>query len=208
MDLIHRTFAQEGPFDGVFGFSQGASTALAYLLEQQHASKQLPVKLGVFASPPPILATDSAYIQGMYGGLSPEDLRRLRSADREEISQLPEPIRTAGLLLFDNLAIMSSVHGKPLSYFFDREVSDIPCVLLPDVFPLRLNIPTLHVCSRDDPPSMQGASEAAAGFCEHRSKKVFRHGAVHNLPRDAGEAREMARLMREIIEGSSGVSRL
>jgi len=210
MDLIHRTFAQEGPFDGIFGFSQGASMALAYLIEQQQASKPLPVKFGIFASPPPILATDTAYIQRMFGALSPEDLKRLRSADRNEISHLPEPIRTAGLLLFKNLAIMSPVHGKPLSYFFDREVGEIPSPLLPDVCPLRLNIPTLHVCSRDDPAPMQAASEVAAEFCESTKRKVFRHGAVHNLPRDEGEAREMARLIREIVleRESGGISRL
>ncbi|KAL2786738.1 serine hydrolase-domain-containing protein [Aspergillus keveii] len=49
LDLIHHTFQTQGPFDGVFGFSQGASMVAAYLLEQAalHPAQNLPVKFGI-----------------------------------------------------------------------------------------------------------------------------------------------------------------
>ena len=43
---------EEGPFDGIIGYSQGASLAATYLLKccQDHPSQPLPVKCAVFIS--------------------------------------------------------------------------------------------------------------------------------------------------------------
>ncbi|KAL2808263.1 hypothetical protein BJX63DRAFT_40960 [Aspergillus granulosus] len=77
MDLIHETILEQGPFDGIFGFSQGASMIAAYLLEQAtlHPGNRLPVRFAIFASPGPILATDPAYTER----LEASPLRRPRT---------------------------------------------------------------------------------------------------------------------------------
>ncbi|KAL4914421.1 serine hydrolase FSH [Aspergillus aurantiobrunneus] len=203
-DQIHEVFQNEGPFDGVFGFSQGASVMLAYLIEQaaRHPGKPLPVRFGVFCSPPPLIATDQAYINSVYRALSPEDLHRLHSGEKDQISQLPEPVRTAAGMVVENLAAMESVHGKPVSYYTNRPLADIPCALHPNLHSARLSIPTLHVCGTNDPPSMQRCSETSAAFCEPMWRRSFQHSSTHNLPRKPAEAREMVSLMEWVVSKS------
>ncbi|KAL3496189.1 serine hydrolase FSH [Aspergillus germanicus] len=185
LDLIHYTFATEGPFDGVFGFSQGASMVAAYLLEQAslHPDRNLPVNSG-------------------YSTRRRQFLRRTRVISNEVV-HLPEPARTSVTLLAETLTIMKPVHGRSLSYLFDRPATEIPCVLLPDVYAVRLGIPTLHVLARDDPAPLQRSSEVCRGFCDPTQRRVFRHSAVHGLPRESGESgevREFVEFIRELSE--------
>ncbi|KAJ0419888.1 serine hydrolase FSH [Aspergillus carlsbadensis] len=206
IDLIHHTFATEGPFDGVFGFSQGASMAAAYLLEQAtlYPDQPLPVRFGIFASPPPILATDPAYIDSVYGSLSETNLRYVQSASLEDMVHLPDPARSSATLLIETLTFMKPVHGKSLSYFFDRPASEIPWVLLPDFYATRLGIPTLHVLARDDPAPLQSSSEVCRGFCDPGRRRVFKHTALHGLPREPSQVKELAELMRGVIQDGRG----
>lgn len=198
--LIHQTFTNEGPFDGVFGFSQGSAVIAAYLLEQAalHPEKPLPVSFGIFCSTPPILSTDPAYIQRMYGSLSAEDLSRLRSGNPDEIEKLPEPSRDAALMLVKSLAITKEIHGQSDTYFTDRPIPEIPCAVHPDVYKARLAIPTLHACSNHDPVFMQQTSALCGLFCEAKSRRSFKHSAIHSLPRVPTEAKEMAAMMDSV----------
>ncbi|OGM45004.1 hypothetical protein ABOM_005742 [Aspergillus bombycis] len=204
LDLIHEAFQSEGPFDGVFGFSQGASIIATYLLEQAdlYPDRPLPVRFGIFCCSPPIVTADQAYIQNLYGTLSAEDIQRLRSAEDDQIAQLPDPVRRAAIMLLGGLAATEPVHGKPYSHFLDRPSSEIPCVALPDQYAARLSIPTLHVYGKDDPLSMQEASILNGSFCDPRWRKFFKHSAIHNLPRSPTEAKEMVSLMEWVISQS------
>lgn len=172
----------------------------AYLLEQAalHPEKPLPVKFGVFCSTPPILTSDPAYIQSLYGSLSPDDLSRLRSGNPDEIEKLPEPARDAVLMLVKNLAATKSIHGQSDTYFTDRPIPEIPCVVHPDLYNARLSIPTLHACSKNDPPFMQRASALCRSFCDSKSQRSFKHSSIHNLPRVPAEVKEMAAIMGSV----------
>jgi hypothetical protein len=177
----------------------------AYLLEQAalHPDKPLPVKFGIFASPPPVLATDKRYIESVYGFLSEMDLQRLQSASLDEVVvHLAGPARTSATLLVETLTIMKPVHGRSLSYFFDRPASEIPCVLLPHICAVRLGIPTLHVLGKQDPTPLQRSSEICRGFCDPSRMRVFRHSAVHGLPRESGEVREFVEFIMDVSQMS------
>ncbi|CEL08735.1 hypothetical protein ASPCAL11880 [Aspergillus calidoustus] len=206
LDLIHHTFTTEGPFDGVFGFSQGASMIAAYFLEQAalHPDQPLPVRFAIFASPPPILATDNGYVESAYGSLSSTNLRYLQSASLESTVHLPEPARASATLLIETLTLMNPVHGKSVSYFFNRPEPDIPCVMLPGAYAARLGIPTLHVLARDDPVPLQRSSEICREFCDPTRLRVFEHSAVHGLPREPREVGALAELMVGVGEGGRG----
>ncbi|KAL2813061.1 serine hydrolase FSH [Aspergillus cavernicola] len=204
LDLIHQTIMDRGPFDGVFGFSQGASIVAAYLLEQAelHPDKPLPVRFAIFCSSPPILAGDPEYIQRLFGALSAENIKRFQSAKLDQVAQLPAPVRASAIVLLENLAVMAPVHGKSLSHYLDRPPAEIPCVVLPDQYKARLSIPTLHVCGKDDPPSMRKACAINASFCAPKWRRHFNHSSIHNLPRSPTEAQEMVSHMAWIISHS------
>lgn len=172
----------------------------AYLLEQAalHPKKPLPVQFGVFCSTPPILTSDPAYVQSVYGSLSAEDLSRLRSGKPDEIEKLPEPARHAALMLVMSVAITKPIHGLSGTYYTDREIPEIPCVVHPDLYKARLPIPTLHAYSKNDPPFMQRASALCGSFCEPQSQRTFKHSSVHSLPRVPAEVKEMAAIMESV----------
>ncbi|KAB8259714.1 serine hydrolase FSH [Aspergillus pseudonomiae] len=204
LDLIHETFQIEGPFDGVFGFSQGAAIIAAYLLEQAdlYPSRPLPVRFGIFCCSTPILTADPDYIYNLYGTLSDEDIRRLRSGECDQIAQLPDSVRPAAIVLVEGLAAMEPVHGKPLSYFLDRPFSEIPGVVLPDQYKPRLSIPTLHIYGKDDPRSLKESCIFNAAFCDPRGRKFYRHSTIHNIPRSPTDGKEVVSLMESMVSHS------
>jgi hypothetical protein len=169
-----------------------------------HPDQPLPVRFAIFASPPPILATDNGYVESVYGSLSSTNLRYLQSGSLEDTVHLPEPARASATLLIETLTLMNPVHGKSLSYFFNRPAPDIPCVMLPGAYAARLGIPTLHVLARDDPAPLQRSSEICREFCDPTWLRVFEHSAVHGLPREPREVGALAELMVGVGEGGRG----
>lgn len=62
---LHTYIAEEGPFDGVIGFSQGAALAATYLIQQNrdHPDEPLPFRCAIFFSSSPPYDT-SALAEG------------------------------------------------------------------------------------------------------------------------------------------------
>jgi hypothetical protein len=202
--LVKEEFDSQGPFDGVFGFSQGAAVLLAYLLEQIaiYPEKPLPVRFGIFCSPVPILATDPDYYKPVLGLLSPEDEKRLRSARDDQLDQLTGPARVAIKALVGAIDAMESVTRRPRTNFLNRQPLDVPCVLHPALYKPRLPIPTLHVRGRNDPPALKECSLLAESFCLPKWRRTFEHSAIHSFPRSTAEIKEMVSSMEWIISRS------
>ncbi|KAJ5921016.1 hypothetical protein N7466_009342 [Penicillium verhagenii] len=196
-NLIDDTFDKHGPFDGVFGFSTGAGLLISYLLEKAtlYPLRPLPVQFAIFCSPMPPLSADPAYTKMIHGSLSPEDQQRIRSGEDAEICRLPEPIRSSISLTARCFDILKPVHGRPRSDFLCRDILEVPCVLQPDVYRTRLNIPTLHCWSNNDPPMFAEAAKMVESFCNPRLRVSYQHSAIHNLPRSTVEVKEMVSAM-------------
>lgn len=68
-DLLEETLAaEEIPFDGVIGFSQGASLAISYVLQQQilKPDQMPPFRVGIFFAPGFILSPDPDYHKDIF----------------------------------------------------------------------------------------------------------------------------------------------
>jgi hypothetical protein len=204
-DLVHKTFNEQGPFDGVLGFSQGASVLLAYLLEQiaKSPSKPLPIQFAVFCSPVPPLATTSAYCQFVFGDLSPENQSRLRSSKDDQIDLLPDPARTTMSAIVGVLDEMEKVNRHSRKWFLDREPLEIPCGLRPEWYEARLRIPTLHVRAVDDSDVLKRCAFLAGSFCEPRERVIFEHTAGHDFPRLESERKQLAIAIEQIASAAS-----
>jgi hypothetical protein len=199
--LVKETFDSEGPFDGVFGFSQGAGVLLAYLLEQmdRYPEKPLPVQFGIFCSAIPMIATDQIYYRSVFGSLSTEDEQRLRSGQDDQLFHLAEPARTVIKPLVGVLDVMEPVLRRPRTSFLDRQPLEVPCVLKPELYKARLPIPTLHVRARNDPQALKECSMLAESFCLPKWRRSFEHSAVHSLPRSMNDVQNMVSAMRWVI---------
>ncbi|KAJ5593352.1 hypothetical protein N7537_010256 [Penicillium hordei] len=202
--LVEETFETQGPFDGVFGFSQGAAVLIAYLLDQiaKYPERPLPVRFGIFCSTVPIIATDPAYYRSVFGSLSPEDEQRLRSGQDDQLSQLPEPAQASAKVLAEVIDVLEPIIRKSRISFLDRQPLDVPCALHPDLYEPRLSFPTLHVRAKNDPPALRRCSLLTESFCLPKWRRSFEHSAVHSLPRSAAEVQDMVSAMRWVIERS------
>lgn len=202
--LVEETFQNQGPFDGVFGFSQGASVLLAYLLDQMvtYPERPLPVRFGIFCSAVPIVATDPDYYRSVFGSLSPEDEQRLRSGQYDQLSQLPEPAQASAKTVAEVIDVLEPVLRKSRMSFLDRQPLEVPCVLHPDLYKPRLPFPTLHVRAKNDPPALRQSSLVTESFCLPKWRRSFEHSAVHGLPRSVVDVQDMAAAMRWVIEQS------
>ncbi|KAJ5712428.1 hypothetical protein N7493_008896 [Penicillium malachiteum] len=202
--LVKKTFDTQGPFDGVFGFSQGASILLAYLLEHItiYPRKPLPVRFGIFCSSIPLLSTDPDYYRPILGTLSLEDQRRLRSATDEQLDQLKGPARVVMKSLVGAIDELESVTLRPRTNFLDRQVLEVPCALHPSLYNARLAIPTLHVRGINDPPALKKCSLLGESFCLPKWRRTFEHGAIHNIPRSMVDIKGMVSAMEWVISRS------
>ncbi|KAJ5729599.1 uncharacterized protein N7483_004107 [Penicillium malachiteum] len=200
-DLVKKAFEEQGPFDGVLGYSLGATVIISYLLEQitRYPQEPLPIKFGFFCAPVPIITGDVAYSESVYGSLSPEDLQRLRSADLEQLDLLPEPARTTVYNLIHAAGSLESTLCRTRKELLDRPLEDIPCVLHHDFYPARLPIPTLHAHSKNDPPILKLCAELAQEFCDPAWRVSYKHSVVHGIPRSAAEAEEMIAAMELVV---------
>ncbi|KAJ5319453.1 hypothetical protein MYU51_006789 [Penicillium brevicompactum] len=207
--LVHAEFEKEGPFDGVFGFSTGASILAAYLLGQRVAQpdKPLPVQFAIFCSAVPIIASDPTYYQAIYGSLSQEEERIIRSAQYDQYLKLPEPIQSAVTVIGNVTDMLKPVLRNSRLFFLDRSPLEIPCPLNPDLYTARLNIPTLHTRATREPPAFKESSLAVESFCVPTLRRTFEHSVAHGLPKKLEEIQNMVAAMEEVI-GSDRRARL
>lgn len=172
---MEETIAQKGPFDGAFGFSQGASILVAYLIEQKMAypSNTLPFQFVILCSPTLPLAANPEYNQHLFGALTSQDEARIRSCQDEKIAELPSETRTNITSLVSLLDAVEQITHKPRSYFLDRSLLEIPFVLHPNLCEVRITLPALHVRGKTELPAIQHC-----GSLHRVNYQLIKHSAM------------------------------
>ncbi|EPS29489.1 hypothetical protein PDE_04439 [Penicillium oxalicum 114-2] len=202
--LLEKSIEENGPFQGVLGFSQGAATIVGYLLEQKTAypDEPLPFQFMVICSPTTPLSSDSNYSQGIFGSLGPESESYIRSSQDAKIQQLPEPARTAVTAFTSVIDVASQVTQEPRSFYLDHPMSKIPAVLHPDLLQTRLSIPALHVRGANEPSAMRNCGRMIESFCDTNKQRVVEHTAGHDIPRVGSELGRIISAMEWIVAQS------
>ncbi|KAJ5737449.1 uncharacterized protein N7483_002574 [Penicillium malachiteum] len=202
--LLEETIAEKGPFDGAFGFSQGASILVSYLIEQKmaHPNNNLPFQFVILCSTTVPLATNPEYNQRLLGSLTSQDELHIRSCRDEEIARLPGVTRTATASLISIIDAVEPITLKPRSYYLDRPLREIPSVLHPDVCEVRLALPALHVRGKTELSAIRESGMLVQKFFETGKQRVFEHTSGHDVPRSGPEARQMLSAMEWVIAQS------
>lgn len=166
--LIYEIIKDEGPFDGIFGFSQGAALAASLILHHQSTcfsrAQDDPFKFAVFmcASLPfspksHDSPTNSQYITTICPKTGQVGVRDWTPGERVEASKING-------FLSDPVAgdtVLSRYHPA-------REQA-------------RIEVPTVHIIGDQDPFAPQGT--LVAELCAE-PVEVIRHSLGHQLPRD------------------------
>lgn len=203
-ELIDETIQTYGPFDGAFGFSQGAAVIVSYLLEQRasYPDENLPFRFLILCSPVVPLASSADYCHRILGCLGQDDESHIRSCQDKLIFQLPEPARTAMTMLTSILDASETITSEPRSFYLDRRLPDIPCALHPDLFPIRLSIPSLHVRGMNDDPAFGKCGLLIESFFDTSKLRVVEHKSGHDIPRSGPNLRQILRAMEWVIAQS------
>lgn len=181
-DYINEVIEEEGPFDGVFGFSQGAALASSMMLE--HA-KRNPLddlfKLAVFiAASLPFNLDDTT-------GMTHWETA-VRTAKRGAPSAFGGEF--AGELMVDQASGSDNSSEDEDDENHTRGFPLRPWMLgtqtllgryHPDRHKARISVPTLHIMS--DVDHYLGQSENLAKLCNAGVSSVVKHDAGHRVPR-------------------------
>ncbi|KAE8356047.1 serine hydrolase FSH [Aspergillus coremiiformis] len=202
--VVDDAIDEYGPFDGVLGFSQGAAIVTSYLLEHgiTHPGEPMPFRFAIFCSCTMPFSSDLAYCQSMFGSLSLMQQKLLRSGQDDEITQLPEPVRTQATSLVKIVKTTQFITGNPPVFFLDRPLSDIPCILDPAMCPTRLRIPTLHIRGKADIPGLEETGSLVESFCDPKNRRSITHSGGHDLPRSEQEVKLILSAMEWMVAQS------
>lgn len=194
-ELISDIIEEEGPFDGVFGFSQGASLALAYLIQHEiHRPREPPpFRFAAIFSTVIAFSPEPSFCQAILDNLTDEERNALSSFPNTDFSVL----HTQARAIFEPLAVamQSGANGgflePPDAAAFERSnTANIPRIMNPSLIEQRVKIPTIHIVGKRDSPLMLKQSALMKGLCESKLVKSIQHSGGHDLPRKMDEVRE------------------
>jgi pimeloyl-ACP methyl ester carboxylesterase len=188
LDVLQDIIEEDGPFDGVIGFSQGAALAASLLLyhQLQTPQKPLPFKMAIFIagglplSPSPNIGKDITLEAQMV-----EKTARILLSSVEENDHRSK----LGAVQFSTHEVESEqLPGLDSKIFsFDPEFS----------VKASIAIPTVHIIGSNDP--WAGYSKSLVKLCRTDLAKVHFHNGAHEVPRNQISLRMCAQLIETAI---------
>lgn len=215
-DLLTTIIAEEGPFDGVMGFSQGASLAISYLIQHQidNPDQPPPFRFAVLFSCGFVLSPDPDYkhdeIMSFLKKLTPADLdtlhktlvykRHMMSVNAlEGLEKLNERERTLISQLFGTAAsVLDTRQTLAIDDYNPLLNGTMPDKIEPRVFPRffhpvyteqKVAIPTVHVMGSCDAPAIRRLGILAQGLCSKGEVTGIEHDGSHEIPRKPNDVR-------------------
>jgi hypothetical protein len=217
-ELVHEIIEEEGPFDGVIAFSQGAALALSLLMHQElnNPGDRPLFSFAALFSCPIVLSPDTKL-----------NLERLRDAtsnlEPDETIKSAMPTKEApkhrfSLLLTENQRALAQEYrsilddakerahemGVPLSEddsddgSDDEELSRIPRLIHPLMVNARVSVPTVHMY---DPTDMYHAQhKLAVRLCDKFLTQDVQHSGGHGLPTDPKQVKACAAAIIKAVE--------
>lgn len=192
LDLV----AEDGPFDGILGYSQGATLAAQALLRHDSDNpggddaKKQPFKFAIF-----------------FNGATPSRVLELGYRPEPVVADLTQPLALKFLHAMKANPLLGSAAlytaelpppagaraGSGRMMLTDGSLGMVKCDAALDGTLIR--IPTLHVrCPRDEPE--HGAE--LFSLCDSRVAVQYFHNHKHDFPRGYDEMRQIASLIREV----------
>jgi len=187
LDLI----IEDGPYDGVLGYSQGAGLAMQAIIR--------------FAADNPGATADEFPFRFAVLINCPTPIRILEMDERVEVDT--PTADEADAALYKMLA-----RANPLlesSSLFPARLANGRRILTDNIVGLTkadvtmdgqlIKIPTLHIRCKEDKPQF---GQEAYELCDEGVARQFFHGHDHDFPRGFDEMRRIAKAIREVAEGS------
>jgi hypothetical protein len=191
VDYLEDLLEDEGPFDGIFGFSQGAALTLSYFYQQQAAANPLRAKFACLFSTAIPCSPDVGMGNTIISKLRAleydiTDRARCNSedltiAEQEFVDVLQQTVVDAGIPWVD------------MDVYRYGECEAIPRVMYPSLLAQKIQIPTIHVWGQNDFEYMIKMAKVARSICEESMVKTVLHPGLHDIPKGPTEIRAVLR---------------
>ncbi|KAH5502667.1 hypothetical protein HBI38_184030 [Parastagonospora nodorum] len=196
VEYVEDLIAEEGPFEGIVGFSQGAALTLSYLYHQQKIGNAPGVRFACLFSTTVPMSSDCTMGDEIISNLraleyniadrsicSSEDLTM---GEREFVTVLQQTVVDA---TFEN----SHFPQFDMDILRCGERDAVPCVMLPSFLAQKIQIPTVHVWGRNDSQTMIKMAEVARSLCDDSRVKTVLHTGLHDVPKRGPEIKAVLR---------------
>ncbi|EFR00805.1 DUF341 domain-containing protein [Nannizzia gypsea CBS 118893] len=198
VDYLKGLLEDEGPFDGIFGFSQGASLTLSYLYQQQATARPVRVRFACLFSTAMPCSSDA--------GLGDPIISKLRALeydirDRTRTCNNGKDLTIAEQEYVDLLqrTVVDAASHDSLFPWTDMDIyrygarDAIPRVMCPSLLSQKIQIPTVHAWAQNDFQYMAKMAELAHSICEETMAKTVLHTGFHDIPKRQAEIRAVLR---------------
>ncbi|WQF85979.1 Putative serine hydrolase FSH, alpha/Beta hydrolase [Colletotrichum destructivum] len=194
---IAATVAELGPFDGILGFSQGASLALSYIYHQQVSGEELDFKFAVLFSSVVPFSADSTYCENEI-----EELCSYRRTGMiiKDLAPRQQVFNDCLVRTFQSALKIGAVLPDFNQDFFRDDGKAVPRVLHPLLLSERIRIPTVHVSGRRDFPFMHDMHEVGYQMCDPRLSKKLYHSGGHHPPKKDSEIKAVVRAIEWAVD--------
>ena len=187
---------EEGPFDGVIGFSQGAAVASTIIAaEAERNPESEPFKFAIFFSATMPFDMSAGKLRLTLEG---DNLTAIHQGsgfielEDKNIDWLQD-CRSVGV-------IEEFESRRPRISGASKEPQSIHVLLRfhPSTHGQRIHVPTVHIIGLKDSMANQGRD--LAGICDPKVAQVITHNGGHHLPRDTATLSKVAEAIQWAVE--------
>ena len=175
-EMIDEAIECDGPFDGIMGFSQGASIAAAYLIRDP--SDSIPFKCAAFFCGSMPFDVDSAPFRAMDDGKF-TDATTGDDVSSEISSTIPELLDRDRYLGLGEMLLLRRYSATGTS---------------------QISIPTVHIYASNDPYYTQ--STLLAAMCQSFEKETIVHKGGHSVPWDQRITAQIIEGIRRMVHAA------
>ncbi|KAK1710886.1 hypothetical protein CaCOL14_008404 [Colletotrichum acutatum] len=194
---IAATVDELGPFDGILGFSQGASLALSYIYHQQVNGEEPDFKFAILFSSVVPFSADSTYCESEIDQLCSY---RRSGMHAKDLAPRQQVFNDCLVRTFQSALKIGAVLPDFNQDFFRDAGVMVPRVLHPMLLSERIHIPTVHVSGRRDFPFMHDMHEIGYQMCDTRLSKKLHHSGGHHPPKKESEIKAVVRAMEWAVD--------
>ncbi|KAM0812554.1 putative Serine hydrolase FSH domain-containing protein [Seiridium cardinale] len=207
LDDLHEFICETGPYDGVCGFSQGASIAAAYILARQKQAPDgpAPFSFAVFFSSVAACSPEEGCYRELVGGLVKTCLTIPAftvSLGNAEIANLNSDEKTFVEYMALTCHAIKCIGIRQPAIDLDcfQNADRVPRLIHPRLVEDRINIPTVHVTGKKDLEFMVAQSLVLQQLCNPQSALVHRHGQGHAIPTKITDIKAIAASIGRVAE--------
>ncbi|KAE8376661.1 DUF341 domain-containing protein [Aspergillus bertholletiae] len=186
----------EGPFDGIFGFSQGAALTLSYFYQQQAAGNPVAVKFACIFSAAMPCSPDASLGRGVISKLRAREYDITDRAGTNVGDLTSEELELVEIL--QRTIVEATIHD-PLVPWIDMDVyrrgelDAIPRVMYTPALSQKIQIPTVHVWGQNDFDYMIQMAKLSCSICDQSMSKTVLHSGLHDMPKKHTEIQAVLR---------------